>query len=198
MKKILMFITLGLASLFLLQCGQKNWIAKVDGEQISMEEFNKRYDMYMQMRMQQPQLKPLTMDEERLVKRELLKNMIGEHLIYKELKKEKYLQSKEVQDLFKQFIIQRYLEEKFASDIEVSSLEVEGFYNQNKRLFANMDPEMAQQRIEYQLKLQKFQERTAETIDKLYSKARIIQNDTAISPVGNGITVPAPEAQPKQ
>jgi hypothetical protein len=193
MKKTLMIIAVGLASLFLLQCGQKNWIAKVDGEMIPMEEFNKRYDMYMQMRMQQPQLKPLTMDEERLVKRELLRNMIGEHLIYKELKKEKYLQSKEVQDLFKQFVIQRYLEEKFASDINVSSLEVEKFYNQNRQVFANMDPEMAQQRIEYQLKLQKFQERTAEIIDKLYSKARIIQNDAAISPVGTGITVPPPE-----
>ncbi len=198
MKKSIFSVLLLVVAFLFLQCGNKNWVAKVDGDRISLDEFNKRYEMYMQMRMQQPQLKPLTVEEERMVKRELLKNMIGEHLIYKELKKEKYEKSKEVQDLFQQFIIQRYLEEKFAMDINVSSLEVEGYYNKNKQMFAGMDPEMAQQRIEYQLKLQKFQERTAETIDRLYSKAKVIQNDSAITPIGSAISIPAPEAQEKK
>ncbi len=185
MKRTILAIFLAISALVLFQCGpSKNWAAKVDGYKVPLEEFNQRFEMYMQMRQQQPGAKPMSVDEERMIKRELLKNMIGEHLIYKELKKEGFDKTKEVVDRLKAATLQLYLEQKFGTDLSVSSLEIEDFYNKNKARLAGLDPEQAQMQIENYLKGQKLQERTISMVDRLYSKARVIQNDAAISPTG--------------
>jgi hypothetical protein len=103
--------------------------------------------------------------------------MVGEHLIYRELKKEKFDRSAEMRQLFQQFLIQKYLEQRIVSGLTVSPQEIDAFYNENKQYFKGMDPEQAQQRIQYQLTLKKFEAATSEIVDRLYAKAKVEQND---------------------
>jgi hypothetical protein len=56
-----------------------------------------------------------------------------------------------------------------------------------------MDPEMAQQRIQYQLTLQKFEAKTSEIIEQLYMKSKIDQNPQALITVAMPSIGNAPE-----
>ena len=163
--------------------GKKDWAAKINGKVIPMSEFLSRYDMYMEMRRQQAGNQPMSPDEERMLKREILKNMISEDLVYDELKREGFDQSKETKELFRTFLIQKYLEKKLLPEINITPEETDAFYRQNKDYFKGMDPEQAQQQVQYQLTLKKFQEKTSEIIERLYAKAKVDQNDQVFLPV---------------
>jgi len=176
MKKLL-FLYGFILIIFITCSGNNEWVAKVDGKIISKKDFDNRYRMYINTLSQQPGWRQLSFQEENMLKQEILKTMIGEQLVYKELKKEKFDKKPEVQQLFRQFLIQKYLEERLISKISVSTEEVEKFFKENKQYFKNMDPEMAQQRINYQLMLKKYETATSELIDKLYAKAKVEQNE---------------------
>jgi len=186
MKKYSLILMALVASLLLIaQCGKPKgeWVAKIDGHPILLKDFNQRYQMYQLQLQQQPDYKPLSADDEKKLKAELLKNMIGEYLIVKQLKKEKFDKTDDAKAMIDQVLIQEYLKNKYAADLTVSQPEIDQFYKQNKAYFKNMDPTVAMQRIQYQLTVQKFQEKTAEIIDRLYGKAKIVKNETALVPV---------------
>jgi hypothetical protein len=188
MNKTISKAFLLLAALVLItQCANKdnkNWVARVNGVTIPLNQFNQRYQMYMeQLQQSQPMLRGLTPDQEKQIKRELIKQMIGEKLIFNELKKDGFDKSKDMKDLYQQLCIQKYLEKKFTDDLSASQGEIEKFYNENRAQFRMMDPEEAQQRIHQYLLLQKFKMKTDELIDRLYDKAKVVKNEEALLPM---------------
>lgn len=186
MKKYSLILIALVSSLLLTaQCGKQKgeWVAKINGHPILLKDYNQRYQMYLLQLQQQPDYKPLSASDDQKLKAELLKNMIGEYLIAKQLKKEKFDKTADAKAMVDQVLIQEYLKNKFAADLTVTQPEIDQFYKQNKAYFKNMDPTVAMQKIQYQLTVQKFQAKTAEIIDRLYGKAKIEKNSAALVPV---------------
>lgn len=173
-------LALLLPFLLLTACGKNDktqWAARINGRPIPLEEFERRYNLYLETLRRQPGYRPLSPEETQLLRRELLKTMIGEALILRELKREGFDKRPEVRQLFNQFLVQKYLEERIVGTLTVSPQEVEDFYRRNRRFFQGIDPELAQQRIQYQLTLKKFETATSELVDRLYAKAKVEQNE---------------------
>lgn len=168
---------------------KKGWVAKIEGEKITLDEFNTRFEYYLKskyMQAQRPDLIPQARNsmEER---KAALKDMINEKLILKEAKKMKLHKREEVQNLIKlytqQIVLNAYIEEYLAGDINVAEQEITDFYNKNRSDFRNMDPDFAKRKIRYQLMMQKYDKKIMEILAKLKNKYRIDENESAIRPI---------------
>jgi len=186
-----MFIIFAAVILFSLYCGKKKiWVAKIDGEPISLDEFNVRFEYYLKSKyIQNPEYIPKarTDMEER---RACLKDMINEKLILAEAKKLKLHKREDVKNLIKlytqQIIINAYIEEYLSDDIKVNEKEISEYYEKNKAEFRGVDPELAKRKIQYQLTLQKYDRKISEILEKLRGKYRIEENENAIRPIMAG------------
>lgn len=181
---------------------KKDWVAKIEGEKITVEDFNIRFEYYLKskyMQIQRPDLIPMARNsmEER---KAALKDMINERLILKEARKMKLHKREEVKNLLKlytqQIILNAYIEEYLAGDIKVGEAEINEFYNKNRSDFRGMDPEMAQRRIRYQLMMQKYDKKIAEVLNGLKNKYRIDENEEAIRPIVSETNVMGGGAMP--
>ncbi len=189
--RIFMFIIFAAVILFSLYCGKKKiWVAKIDGEPISLDEFNVRFEYYLKSKyIQNPEYIPKarTDMEER---RACLKDMINEKLILAEAKKLKLHKREDVKNLIKlytqQIIINAYIEEYLSDDIKVNEKEISEYYEKNKAEFRGVDPELAKRKIQYQLTLQKYDRKISEILEKLRGKYRIEENENAIRPIMAG------------
>ncbi len=190
-RKIFLFFISILVLVSLLYCGKKKiWVAKIDGEPITLDEFNVRFEYYLKSKyIQNPEYIPQarTDMEER---RACLKDMVNERLILAEAKKLKLDKRENVKNLIKlytqQIIINAYIEEYLSDDIKVDEKEVDEYYMKNKDEFRGVDPELAKRKIQYQLTLQKYDKKISEILEKLRGKYRIEENENAIRPIMSG------------
>ncbi|MDD5065604.1 MAG: SurA N-terminal domain-containing protein [bacterium] len=189
---ILLFFVAAL--LFSGACGKKKqYVAVVEGDSISLDEFNLRFEYYLKSKyFQQPELIPQarnSMEERKLV----LKDMINEKLILKEAKKMNIDKKDEVKNLIKlytqQIILNAYIEQYLANDIQVSDLEMNEFYAKNQDKFRNVDPEYAKRSIKYQLMMQKYDKKITEILDKLRNLYRVEEDESVIRPIYNETNV---------
>jgi len=179
-----------LLSMGMVNCSKKKkWVAKIEGESISVDDFNVRFEYYLKSKyFQQPDIIPQARNsmEER---KAALKEMINEQLILKEAKKMKFHEKEEVKDLIKiykdQIILQAYLEENITKEIEVGDEEINNYYNANKREFRNDDPELALRKIKFLLMKEKYDKKVMEILDSLKNKYRIEENEESIRPIIN-------------
>lgn len=172
----------------MVNCSKKKaWVAKIEGETITIDDFNVRFEYYLKSKYtQQPELIPRARNsmEER---KAALKDMINEKLILKEAKKMKIHEKDEVKDLIKlythQIVLNAYIEQHLAGDIKVGEEEVSAYYNENKAEFRNVDPDFAQRKIRYILMMKKYDMKIMEILDSLKNKYRIEENESAIRPI---------------
>ncbi len=187
---ILFFFLIGMVN-----CSKKKgWVAKIEGEVITIDDFNVRFEYYLKSKYaQQPELIPRARNsmEER---KAALKDMINEKLILKEAKKMKIHEKDEVKDLIKlytqQIVLNAYIEQNLAGDIQVGEEEVSAYYNENKAEFRNVDPDFAQRKIRYTLMMKKYDTKIMEILDSLKNKYRIEENEGAIRPIINETNMP--------
>lgn len=193
LKNLMMIIILFSITLFISCSNSNNWVAKVDGDKITVSDFNVRFDYYLKSKyFQNPELIPQArnnMDERKAA----LKDMVNEKLILLEAKKLKIDKSPDVQNLIKlytqQIILNNYIEKYLASDLNVSDEEMMAFYNQHKADFRNVDPDLAKRKIKYQLMMVKYDKKISEVIDKLKDKYRIEESENGIRPIYNESSV---------
>ena len=180
---ILFFLFIGLVN-----CSKKNkWVAKIEGDTITIDDFNVRFEYYLKSKyVQQPELIPMARNsmEER---KAALKDMINEKLILIEAKKMKFHEKEEVKDMIKlytqQIILNAYIEQNLAGDIEVGEEEINDYYNANKAEFRNVDPNFARRRIRSLLMMKKYDVKIIEILDGLKNKYRIEENESVIRPI---------------
>ena len=157
-----------------------SWVAKVDDTTISIEEFAREFEVHVYA---------LPIDEEEKDryrsdtsnKKKFLVNLINEYLIYNRALKEKYDRKREVQDLIKavtrRAIIQVYLNDKIEPKLtEIPDEQIETIYNQNKKLFAGVDIDVARQQIRMQLLQKQYNEYLNDLIDSLKGEATVKKN----------------------
>jgi hypothetical protein len=156
------------------------WVAKVDETVISFSDFEREFNVHvLSLPIDEGQKKKYVADSNN--KKKFLVNLINEYLIYKRALKEKYDKRSDVQDLIKavkrRAIIQVYLNEKIEPQLsEIPNEQIEAIYNQNKKLFAGVDIDIARQQIRMQLLQKQYNELLNDLIDSLKGEAKVVKN----------------------
>ncbi len=161
--------------------GSDQWVAKINGNTITLEEFRREFRVHVFS---------LPIDEEQKdkyekdtsSKKKFLTNLINEYLIYNKAVTEGYDKRRDVRDLVRavsrRAIIQVYLNEKIEPKLmDISDEQVEAIYNQNKKLFAGVDIDVARQQIKMQMLQRQYNERLNDIVDQLKGEAKVIKND---------------------
>jgi hypothetical protein len=157
-----------------------SWVAQIDEKTIGLDEFEQEFAVHVFS------LPIVDEDKERysgdsMNKKRFLTNLINEYLIYNKANDEGYLKRKEVQALVeavsRRAVIQMYLSDKIEPELEeISDDQIEAIYNQNKKLYAGVDIDIARQDIRMKLLQQQYNEHLNDMIDSLMGEAKVIRN----------------------
>jgi hypothetical protein len=156
------------------------WVAKVDDTTISFDDFEREFNVHIySLPIDDDQKKRYEGDQNN--RKKFLVNLINEYLIYKRALKERYDKRSDVQDLLKavtrRAIIQVYLNDKIEPKLtEIPDEQIEAIYNQNKKLFAGVDIDVARQQIRMQLLQKQYNEHLNDLIDSLKGEAKVVKN----------------------
>lgn len=164
---------------------KKEWAAKVDGETISMEDFNKFY--YLQSKMManvetneevdKLAENPAYANHPLLSKAGFLDHIIAQKLLYKKAMNDKSIDKDELKTVIEMIKIQTaaqyYLGKKLKDKITVSDEEVAAVYNQNKSKFAGRTADEATAYIKQQIFTQKSRQETNKYIMELIAESKV-------------------------
>ena len=160
---------------------QNGWVAKIDSKTITVDEFNKEFAVHVfSLPIVEEEKKKY--EQEDVNRKKFLTNLINEYLIYNKAREAGYEKREDIQDLLRaverRAIIQVFLAEKIEPLLnDVSDEQIEAIYNQNKKLFAGVDIDVARQQIEMQLLQKQYNDRLNELIDELKGEAKVVRND---------------------
>jgi vancomycin resistance protein YoaR len=169
------------------QAQQKNaakgdtWVAKIDNITVTLDDFDREFNVHVfALPLDENQKKKYV--EDPLNKKNFLKNLINEMLVFRKATQEGYDKRKDVQDLLKavdrRTIVQVYLSEKLETKLsDPTDAQIESVYNQNKKVFANMDIEVARQQIKMQLLQRQYNDLLDDLIEKLKGEAKVVRNE---------------------
>jgi hypothetical protein len=162
---------------------RSQWVAKVDDTTISYDDFEREFNVHVYSLPIDDEQKKRYRDDQNN-KKKFLVNLINEYLIYKQALKERYDKRSDVQDLLKavsrRAIIQVYLNDKIEPKLtEIPDEQIEAIYNQNKKLFAGVDIDVARQQIRMQLLQKQYNDYLNDLIDSLKGEAKVYKNSEA-------------------
>ena len=177
--------------------GSKTWVAKIEGEVITLDDFNVRFEYYLKSKyMQQPDMIPRarnSMEERKLA----MRDMINERLILQEARKLKVHEKDEVKDMIRlyqqQIVLNSYIEQNLAGDIKVAEADIDAYYGKNRKKFRGMDPDKVRFLIRRELSMKQYEIKLKEILDTLKNKYRIKENESAIRPIMGELNIPQPQ-----
>ena len=164
---------------------KKEWAAKVDGDTISIDDFNKFY--YLQSKMManvetneevdKLAENPAYANHPLLSKTGFLDHIIAQKLLYKKAMDDKSIDHDELDTVIEMIKIQTaaqyYLGKKLKDKITVSDEEVTAVYNQNKAKFAGRTADEATAYIKQQIFTQKSRQETNKYIMELIAESKV-------------------------
>lgn len=158
-----------------------DWVAKIDNKTVTLNEFEREFNVHVYSLPIDEKQKGLYRNDT-INKKKFLINLINEYLIYQKALRKGYDKRKDVQDLIKaverRAIIQVYLNEKIEPKLQdIPDEQIESIYNQNKKLFAGVDIDVARQQIKMQLLQRQYNDYLNELVDELKGEAKVIRND---------------------
>lgn len=158
-----------------------DWVAKIDNKTITLNEFEKEFNVHVYSLPIDEKQKDLYQNDI-INKKKFLTNLVNEYLIYQKALQKGYDKRKDVQDLIKaverRAIIQVYLNEKIEPKLQdIPDEQIESIYNQNKKLFAGVDIDVARQQIKMQLLQRQYNDYLNDLVDELKGEAKVIRND---------------------
>jgi len=183
---------------------KKDWAAKIDGETISMEDFNKFY--YLQTKMManvetdaevdKLAENPAYANHPLLSKAGYLDHIIAQKLLYNKARNDKSIDQKELDTVIEMIKIQTaaqyYLGKKLKDKISVPDEEVNAVYNQNKAKLAGRTADEATAYIKQQIFTQKSKQETNKYIMELIAESKVEKDG-----FNNSVKKPA-EAKPEE
>ncbi len=190
MKKIsFLFIAVLTASVFGCSQFSGEWAAKVDGEKITLDEFNSLYytqnkimfnlqtnDQVDKMAEQAGMMNPQV--QQMLNKNSFLDQMIAQKLIYTKALNDDSIDQKELKTLVEftkmQTVASYYLGQKLKDQVTVNEQEIEKFYNENRQYFRGvpLNNEVVE-RIRQQILMQKSKMLSNEYVMNLVAEAKV-------------------------
>ena len=189
---IIFLVMLNIGLLF----AQSNWIAKIDGEKISLDEFNEMYRAAILVSLlnspvpiAQSDIDKLYNDKER--RKLFLRNLEAKYLIMKVSKEKGYYSDSKIEKdmkglskLFRQqLILKEFYQKHIFPKVNVSSSEINTAYKDQKkkgRIPKTMKEDQAKKIIENQLKAQKAQQKLQDETEKLRLESKIIHNESVL------------------
>jgi uncharacterized protein YxeA len=170
----------GLRSFAQVKQDPSTWLVKIDGKTVTLKEFEQEFNVHVYS------LPIVDEDKERYSKDEankkrFLTNLVNEHLIYNKAVDNGYLKRKDVQAFIeavsRRAVLQVYLNDVIEPKLqEIPDEQIEAIYNQNKKLYAGVDIDVARQDIKMKLLQQQYNNRLNELIDNLMGEAKVIRN----------------------
>lgn len=157
------------------------WVAKIDDFTLTLEDFKREFSVHVYSLPLDEQQKEKYKNDD-VNKKKFLTNLISEYLIYMKSLDEGYNKRDDVKDLIKavtrRAIIQVYLNEKIEPKLkDIPDQEIENIYNQNKKLFAGVDIDVARQQIKMQLLQKQYNDYLDDIINDLLGVAKVLRND---------------------
>jgi len=195
-------------------CGKGEWIVKIDGEALTVQELDQLYYAHHKQILQQFKFDISNEDVDKfaadfttmkrlptLNKEIFLNEVINQRLMYQKAVDAGALKSPEVEAMIKvahdTAVVQYYIREKFKNEIAVSDQEVEAFYNENRANFKMEPIDQAEKKIRQYLSSQKLLKKMKKMVDDLKDIARIEKNpeyEKLLAPKG-GAAIPAGDMQ---
>ncbi|MCX7678479.1 MAG: hypothetical protein N2316_04605 [Spirochaetes bacterium] len=200
-------------------CGKSNWIVKIDGETITLDELNELYYAHHKNALMQIKFDITNEDIDKfasdvnfvkklptLNKEIFLNEVINQRIMYNKAVQAGVLDKPEVKAMIKvandTAVVQYYIRERFKNEIGVTDQEVETFYNENRAKFKAETIEQAEKMIRQYLATQKLLFKMKKFVDELKDSARIERNpdyekmlQTKTTPSGSG-TIVLPNGEP--
>lgn len=200
MRKILIIFIIALLSFTIsLSCKKQfsgEWVAKIEGETITIDELNSMY--YAQhkhlLNITKEEVDKFSSDPDiikrmpTLNKQFYLDELIKQRLIYNKAVKDGILDDKEIQSVIQiakeGAVVQAYVKEKFKDDIKISDEEVEAIYakERNKR-YKGVPIDQAERHIKQYLFSRKLQAKLIQLVENLREQSRIEKNEDALKKI---------------
>ncbi len=163
------------------QQDSKTWVVKINDTVISLQDFEREFNVHVYSL-------PIAAGDKKKYekdinnKKKFLTNLVNEYLIYNKSIAERYVKRQDVQNLIKavtrRAVIQVYLNEKIEPLLkDIPDEQIEAIYNQNKKLFAGVDIDVARQQIRMQLLQKQYNDHLNEIIDNLKGEAKVVKNE---------------------
>ncbi len=157
------------------------WVVKIDNRIITQDEFEREFDVHV-FSLPFDEAQKSKYESDVVNKKKFLTNLINEYLIYNKALNEGFEKRKEVQDLLRavrrRAIIQVYLDEKIEPKLkDIPDEQIEAIYNQNKKMYAGVDIDVARQQIKMLLLQRQYNEYLNELVDELKGEAKVIKNE---------------------
>lgn len=174
-------------------CGKGEWIMKIDGTSLSIQELDQLYYAHHKQILQQLKFDVTNEDVDKfaadfmtvkrlptLNKEIFLNEVINQRLIYDKAVEAGMLNNEEVKAMMKiaqdTAVVQYFIREKFKNDLAVSDQEVEAFYNENRANFKMEPIDQAEKKIRQYLGSQKLLKKMKRFVDDLKDVAKIEKN----------------------
>jgi hypothetical protein len=172
------------------------WVAKIDGETITLDELNTLYYAQHQhlLNISKEEIDRYAKDPDlvkripTLNKKFFLEELIKQRLIYNKAVKDGLLDQKEVKAVIQiareGAVVQTYVKEKFKDDIKISNEEIEAFYLQerNKR-YRGVPIDQAEKHIKQFLLSRKMQKKLMSLVESLRDESVIEKNEAVLKKV---------------
>ena len=179
-------------------CSKSPWVAKIDGEKITLDELNTLYyahnKTYYNFKTNEEVDKIASDAVEKqknplLDKKFFLDEIIKQRIVYFKAEKEKVLSDAEFKSLAlsieESTTAQFMVKTKILDKIQVTDKEIEDIYNTEKAAFKGATLEQANNYIKQQLTQKKLSEETNKFVTELKDKAAIEKNTEAITAISN-------------
>jgi hypothetical protein len=156
------------------------WLVKINGKTITMKEFEQEFDVHVYS------LPIVDEDKERYAgdeanKKRFLTNLVNEYLIYNKAVENGYLERDDVKALIqavsRRAVLQVYLNDEIEPLLtDIPDEQIGAIYDQNKKLYAGVDIDVARQDIQMKLLQQQYNNHLNDLIDNLMGEAKVIRN----------------------
>ena len=164
------------------QTGQDpaTWLVKINGKTITLKEFEQEFDVHVYS------LPIVEEDKDRYAedeanKKRFLTNLVNEYLIYNKAVDNGYLERDDVKALIeavsRRAVLQVYLNDVIEPLLqEIPDEQIGAIYDQNKKLYAGVDIDVARQDIQMKLLQQQYNNHLNDLIDNLMGEAKVVRN----------------------
>lgn len=160
---------------------RENWVVKIDDKVITVEEFEREFNVHLlTLPLSEEQKEQYRRNEDN--KKKFLSTLVNEYLIHQKAVSKGYLKKQDVQDLIK-VVSRRAVNEIYLSDVieplmrEIPDEQIEAIYNNNRKVFSGVDIDVARQQIKMQLFQQQYRDQLNQIIDELKGEAKVVRND---------------------
>lgn len=193
LKKVSQILLLIFVSTSFFSCG-KPWVAKINGEKLSLEEFNNYYyanSIFVLKKDSREEIDALATKPEEvqkypyLSKQKFLEQIIRQKLVSEAIDEEGYLKDDIDYDAFVYFqhltiVVNRFSELKFEGKIDVTMEDIDKEFQSNRALYEQAPLDQAERYIRQKIQYEKLQALSEEVLSEIKGRHKIERDEELV------------------